>query len=301
MKYRFLLVVLSYSLFIQFNFAQSYKTIFGQDTTQWSVEFCQLGQNNLVNKIAIEDTLINGLSYYKVGELQSNAIDYNLNGSIGITNGFLREDTSSGKIWFIGTSDNSNFSTIDTFELLVADLSLSLGDSFLVWQDDRDSTVFVDSVYYESGLKRVRLNYVLPTIAHTSKKVVFLEGIGTNFGFAYMHSTHNLCPCLLSYQKDILVENFQCTSINNTVKLNLQQNISIAPHPIQNTSLFLFDNPKSQLAHLNIYDVSGRIIRTYRTTGNTIKIQRKQQTGFYFYQLRVDQQHSAQGKLLFMN
>ncbi|WMX12087.1 T9SS type A sorting domain-containing protein [Aureispira sp. CCB-E] len=304
MRYRFFSVVVICILFTQLNFAQNYQTIFGSDTTQWDVNFCQLGQSRTVHKIAIEDTLINGLSYYKVGEKSNQSIDYNLSGNVGITNGFLREDTSLGKIWFIGTINSSSTSSLDTIELLVADLSLSLGDTFVVRHDNRDSTVLVDSVYYESGLKRVRLNYVLPAIAHLSKKVTFLEGIGTNFGFAYMHATLNLCPCLDSYRKNstTVYSNFACSVIGSTSKVNEhQQAIRIAPHPIQHSSLFSFKNPTSQEAQLIISDISGRTVQTYTTTENNLLIQKERLSGLYFYQLRIAQQHNAQGKILFLD
>lgn len=78
------------------------------------------------------DTAIAGSSYTRVGYDESTA-------------GLLREDTSSGRMWFYNTDDQS--------EYLIWDLSLEVGDSVYTYEPFgltgiSDSLTVVDSVYY---------------------------------------------------------------------------------------------------------------------------------------------------------
>ena len=70
----------------------------------------------------------------------------------------MREDLAEGKVWFMGAVET--MSGLDTAEYLIMDLSLNVGDTFIVYQSFGFETMTtVDSVYYEFGLKHVRTTH----------------------------------------------------------------------------------------------------------------------------------------------
>ena len=137
-------------IFLSFNFfAQNYPSIFGTENTKWDFPWCNLDQASITEQITELDTIIDGVEYKKVGTLNSGSISYDLN-VIG-SNGYAREDLAEGKVWFMGAVET--MSGLDTAEYLIMDLSLNVGDTFIVYQSFGFETMTtVDSVYYEFGL-----------------------------------------------------------------------------------------------------------------------------------------------------
>lgn len=303
MKTRQLLTLVFICLTPLFSVSQSYKTIFGIDTTEWDIPLCQLNQYNTLNKIAFEDTLINGITYKKAGTLGlNNSISYSMDGSFGVTNGFLREDSTIGKAWFIGTTLVNNI--LDTVEYLIMDMSLNVGDTFIVYDPYVDSIITtVDSVYYIATSKYVRLDYI-PT--YGNNKVTFIEGVGTNMGFAYMHESdpYNLCLCLQNYYKDnvIVYYDYLCGIIGGIEPIkSLQDQLLVYPHPISNISTLYFDNPKKKGAQLILYDVLGKKVESYITNNDYFELTNEKHFGIHFYSIQIDNQYVENGKLLFLD
>jgi len=305
MKSRIFLIFALFVCALTTSLGQIYNTIFGQDTTEWAVPFCQLGQGLIVDRIAIEDTMIYGQNYKKVGTIEHNSIDYKMMGLLGVTNGFLREDTISGKVWFLGTINNNT--VLDTVEYLISDMSLSLGDSFVIHLNYGDSITVVDSVYYEAGAKYIQLNFRPTEIGPNFKKVTFVEGVGTNYGFAYMHfnTAHNLCPCLSNYEKDGSTVYFDhsCSVVNNISKVehNNFLNVNVFPHPISGRSILKFENSTQAEVLLVLYDVTGNVIERYKTNNDYFELRKERYTGFCYYQLQINEKKGVGGKLLFLD
>jgi len=284
--------------------AQTYESIFGQNQTTWSISYCQLNVLSSLDRIAMEDTIIATIPYKKVGTVHGSHTNYSMSSS-GEKNGFIREDTSTGKIWFMAvTNDLSN---IDTVEHLVADLALSLGDSFTVHKLDTDSIVFVDSVYYQSGKKHIRLDYIHETVSD-SAKLTFIEGVGTNVGFGYMHTNlngpTNLCECLMEYKKDSnnVYINQHCQSSANPISSVKQEvfEVKLFPNPARQHLKIEFDNPSYQKVILKVYDVNGMAVYQAATQNNYFELGAADFQGFYFYELKLDGQNVARGKFLFL-
>jgi hypothetical protein len=184
-------------IFLSFNFfAQNYPSIFGIENTKWDFPWCNLDQSSITEQITEIDTIIDGVEYKKVGTLNSGGISYDLN-VIG-SNGYAREDLVEGKVWFKGVVET--MSGLDTAEYLIMDLSLNVGDTFIVYQSFGFETITtVDSVYYEFGLKHVRTTH---QFWWSEVPLTFIEGLGTNYGISYMHDNYNMCLCLISIKKD---------------------------------------------------------------------------------------------------
>lgn len=212
--------------------AQEYTSILGAQNTRWKVPFCNLDQQFIRENITNEtdETIVAGLSYNKVGTVFSGGVDFSLN-TIG-SNGYIREETTEGKAWFMGTIET--MSGIDTVEYLVMDLSLEVGDEFIIhgaWGETSISTI--DSVYYMTGQKHVRTTFHYWSNDHP---LTFIEGVGTNYGLSYMHDHYNMCPCLISIEKDAdeIYLNTACNAGTVGLNENKESKIVLFPNPANN-------------------------------------------------------------------
>lgn len=126
----------------------------------------------VTNELHSLDTVsFHGITYYKWSD---DRIDF-----------FCREDTMTGRIYRYNPNMNE--------EVLVCDMSLSVGDTFLfqVISDDyygMEETHVVDSVYYLDGRKVVHFNkpsfdaYTWYLFRSEYFELAFIEGIGTTAG-----------------------------------------------------------------------------------------------------------------------
>ena len=212
--------------------AQNYTSILGTQNTKWKVPFCNLDQQFIRENVTNEadETIVAGLSYNMVGTVFSGGVDFNLN-AIG-SNGYIREETTEGKAWFMGAIET--MSGLDTVEYLVMDLSLEIEDEFIIhgaWGETSISTI--DSVYYITGKKHVRT-----TFQHLASDapLTFIEGVGTNYGLSYMHDHYNMCPCLISIEKDSdeVYSNNACNPVTVGLNEKKESKIVLFPNPAKN-------------------------------------------------------------------
>ncbi len=279
--------------------AQSYSSIYGNDSTKWTTHFCNLDQRVTREQIIIQDTVVSGIPYKKAGTVINNSIDYSMATTVDRSNGLSKEDTRSGKAWFLGTIET--FEGLDTIEFLIMDLSLNINETFIIYKSFGDSTVaIVDSVYDVSGRKHVRTNYVLPG---GNQKLTFIEGIGTNYGLNYMHDDYNMCPCLKIYEKDNDQSYFnnECSLFSEIGSEPLHEYyISIYPHPIVRSGNFKFERTNGVQSELIIFNALGQTVYSYQTSSDYFEITNSLNlTGTYFYHLISDQQFLSSGKISF--
>mgnify|MGYP003313165681 CR=1 FL=1 len=148
-------------------------------------------------------------------------------------NGWARENTNEGKAWFVGTIETS-LGGLDTVEYLVMDLSLEIGDDFLVHESFGETDLaVVDSIYFNSGFKYVRTTY---QHWNSDEKLTFIEGVGTNYGLSYMHNVYNLCNCLLSSNQDLLqvYSNNNCLPTADHSEEKIKE-LTLYPNPAVNS------------------------------------------------------------------
>ncbi|MDB4648478.1 T9SS type A sorting domain-containing protein [Crocinitomicaceae bacterium] len=221
----FLLLI---SLLLSTNtFCQEYQSIFGIESTKWQYPFCNLDQAEILEKVSNETVILDNVFYHRIGTPNSGTINYSLVPFSG--NAIVREDTQNGRVWYTGVIET--IQGYDTVEFLIMDLSLQEGESFVVHEmfGDQDISI-VDSIYYSSGLKHVRTNY-----QHWSSDfpLTFIEGVGTNYGLAYMHDHYNLCSCLISLNKDAEITYFNnaCNPPTVTVFEEVRKPLRMFPNP----------------------------------------------------------------------
>jgi hypothetical protein len=210
--------------------AQNYTSIFGSENTTWKIPFCNLDQFMINEKFSDSEIVYNSNTYKRIGTTHSNGVDYELN-SVG-GNGWARENTNEGKAWFVGVAETIN--GMDTIEYLVMDLSLEVGDDFLVYESFGETDLaIVDSIYFDGGFKHVRTTY---QHWNNDEKLTFIEGVGTNYGLSYMHNVFNLCSCLLSINKDLMqvYSNNNCLPTADHSELQRKE-ITLYPNPAVNS------------------------------------------------------------------
>ena len=249
------------------SFSQNYNSIFGIENTNWKMPFCNLDIADVKEQMSEVETVINGLNYKKVGTVTPNGAFYDLNGFD--TNGFTREDVSSGKAWFMSTMET--ILGMDTLEFLVMDLSLNIGDTFMIHKPWNDViTSIIDSVYFISGVKHVQTDY---HFWGSSQPLTFIEGIGTNYGLSYMHDSFNMCRCLISINKDFdeVYSNNNCfPPMVGNEHLMEDFKTSIFPNPVS-TYLTVESNLKS-VQDYAIYSILGEKVMSGRISSNRIDI-----------------------------
>ena len=186
-------------MFSTFSLAQSYTQFLVMKVQHGKIPFCNLDQFIITEQISNSEITHNSNAYKKIGTSYAGGIDYSLNSMNG--NGWGEKNTNDGKAWFVGTIETL-LGGLDTVEYLVMDLSLEIGDDFLVHESFGETDLaVVDSIYYNSGFKYVRTTY---QHWNSDEKLTFIEGVGTNYGLSYMHNVYNLCNCLLSINQDSL-------------------------------------------------------------------------------------------------
>jgi len=239
-------------LIISINSANAqYQSIFGSNQTSWNMKTEQLfgAVNDSISYIS--DTLISSVLNKKVKYFR---------GSSEMATFLIREDTTQGKVWcsFIN----------DTTQYTIYDLSLSVGDTFRVYIDG--GTYVVDSVYYQSSRKHIRLDYFFSSTI--GKKFVMIEGVGTNIGLMYHNgNVGNIGPYLLCQHKNSLV-NFinnhplysgQCNiSTVGITESYLESKITIFPNPSSNL-LFINFEKEVEIQQISISNIEGKIIKIY--------------------------------------
>jgi hypothetical protein len=230
----FIIISLLLTLSVSNMLGQPYKSIFGNDTTQWNVVYRvpDIFPNFIYSSFG--DTTINGKNYKFIYK----GYWY----YFGDKYGYLREDTLTGKIWFL---------SLDRNEQLIMDLSLVKSDTF---DFAIDTKYTVDTVFYKSGRKYISFN------ENSSDSILFIEGIGPfNFLFSpeVWNPSYAQIRCMFK-DNELVYHNtayLDCidtfTSIDNT-KIN---NFKAFPNPAINFITININNEKLNI--IELYNSSG--------------------------------------------
>lgn len=251
-------------------FAQSYQSIFGKDSTSWTFEFYNLPGRLMEEAKISRDTLINDTAY-KIVELNT-------------MRGFMREDTTMGKVWYRGEkflSYPGPHYELWEKDILVFDYSLQPGDSFEVsnyqYSDTSHRYSKVDSVKYINGRKYI---YFDTADGHwmnsnITEQYVMIEGSGGNMSplwKCHFNQTQNVyfTQYLLCYYKDGIKTNYENVRYSGDCHptgmgigesdLN-KENINIYPNPATNNISLTFKG-KEQQVNIAMYDVVGKLINS---------------------------------------
>jgi hypothetical protein len=254
--------------------AQPYESLFGNSSTAWNELCSNLFGQVTDSLIAGNDTIINSETY-KI--IKPASCLYN--------GGFLREDPSTGKAWFVAKNGD------DTVEKLIMDLSLGIGDSFLVY---RNSLYYgVDSVYIYGGRKHVRL----VNLNSSTEKFTFIEGIGTTRGLTYqMTPSPNMSALLLcSFKDEIQIYQNNEPGYSSTCSvLNLGINdgaekkydINIYPNPSSGIFNISINSSRFDEAEIEVLDVTGKPVQKI-ILGNSAFNLTNYPKGLYFVKVKI--------------
>lgn len=249
------------------SFSQNYPSIFGSQSTKWDFPWCNLDQSSITEQLSEIDTTINGVSYKKVGTIYPGGISYDLN-TVN-SNGYAREDQTEGKVWFTGGVES--IFGIDTVEYLIMDLSLNVGDTFIIHESfGLELMTTIDSVYYDFGVKHVRTDHQFWA---SEVPLTFIEGLGTNYGISYMHDSYNMCRCLMSIKKDsdVVYSNSDCVlPVVGINEYEIENKFTFFPNPA--TSHIMIQKNTSDDVSYTIYSVLGKMIKTGMVHSNEKRV-----------------------------
>jgi hypothetical protein len=160
--------------------AQPYKSIFGNNSTIWTVSFEQGDWYGSDSLKLVSDTIINSMNYKTVQ-------DYCYYHSAAVRKFYIREDTINGKYYIRNNVDIDN-------EYLFMDLGLNVGDTFFIHQNSYffpDSLAIVNSISYINNLKVITTNLSIRYLStQSSTFLTFIESIGPNNGINYLFQNH---------------------------------------------------------------------------------------------------------------
>ena len=230
---------------------QEYESYFGTDSTRLNVlQYCIDWVSTGYMEINTADTVhVNGHDYLHAtprGFFFENAELY------------FREETSTGRLY-------RYFPMIDEEEVLLCDMSLTVGDTFYhidSWGMAHPSVV--ESVSFENGRKVIR--FALPYLPWHDA-LTFREGIfPNNFPIGYLDyfdcENNLLCEYKDGEQVFENPEYNTCYIDETSVQEQGQQQITIYPNPAKETMLI----EGAKASEVQLYNTLGQVVKTVRGT-----------------------------------
>ena len=229
--------------------AQEYESYFGTDSTRLNVlQYCIDWVTTGYMEINTADTVhVNGHDYLHAtprGFLFENAELY------------FREETATGRLY-------RYFPMIDEEEVLLCDMTLTVGDTFYQisnWGMAHPSVV--ESVSFENGRKVIR--FALPYLPWHDA-LTFREGIfPNNFPIGYLDyfdcENNLLCEYKDGEQVFENPEYNTCYIDETSVQEQGQQQITIYPNPAKETMLI----EGAKASEVQLYNALGQLVKTVR-------------------------------------
>jgi hypothetical protein len=231
--------------------AQEYESYFGADSTRLNVlQYCIDWVTTGYMEINTANTVhINGHDYLHAtprGFFFENADLY------------FREETSTGRLY-------RYFPIIDEEEVLLCDMTLTVGDTFYhidYWGMAHPSVV--ESVSFENGRKVIR--FALPYLPWHDA-LTFREGIfPNNFPIGYLdyYDCENNLLCEYKDGEQVF-ENPEyniCYIDETSVQEQDLQHVSLYPNPAKETMLI----EGAKVAEVQVYNALGQLVKTFKNT-----------------------------------
>ena len=228
---------------------QEYESYFGTDSTRLNVlQYCIDWVTTGYMEINTADTVhVNGHDYLHAtprGFFFENAELY------------FREETSTGRLY-------RYFPMIDEEEVLLCDMSLTVGDTFYhidSWGMAHPSVV--ESVSFENGRKVIR--FALPYLPWHDA-LTFREGIfPNNFPIGYLdyYDCENNLLCEYKDGEQVFEnpEYNTCYIDETSVQEQDLQHVSLYPNPAKETMLI----EGAKVAEVQVYNALGQLVKTVR-------------------------------------
>lgn len=239
-----ILLTLSNSVLIGQN-----QSIFGDFQTTWNYISLTCDVANVTTYVHEKDTTIDNIPYHLINDW-----------------GLLRESDLNAKLWYRSFDDEEEF--------LLMDLSLNIGDTFLL-----SSVEFiVDTIYTEDSLKVIEFDYI-PLNCGFYERLKFKEGKGPNLCFDFLLSAiESKSKLLRCHTKDSITINYleqfgfgsDCSrDLVSAENLEIGT-IQIFPNPFNDYIIVRFNDTKQRT--IEIYNINGLRILNKTTTLNYLDI-----------------------------
>ena len=264
-------ILLLISVFAMAKTNAQYKSVFGQNSTQWIFETHNLMGGAQDTIFVQKDTTAYGYNWKKI---QAKSFNQQFKGAL------IREDTTIGKVWYKGLYVRN--SILDTMNFPLYDFSLNVNDTFNVsnmWSGYNGTTVLqntVDSIYYIGGYKCIRFKGKYGSFGF--ENYTFIEGIGGNLGVLWKQYSGPLQAqyLLCSYKDGVQTfyrnkrHNGNCDVFNNSSSINgieaSSNLVAIYPNPSTDVLNIDIKNNAYQVLSTQIIDVLGRVAATSLNT-----------------------------------
>jgi hypothetical protein len=266
-------------------FSQPYLSIFKADTVQWNVfEYAADAGGTLVYS-SFSDTIINTKKYHIIYRDMWRS-EPNINPDFDRVHGFVREDTLSGKYWFM------DFDDIDTSEVLLMDIGLNKSDTFFTKYPYKflDDYMIVDTVYFIEKKKIIQFDNYMYSFSDKKYPIRFIEGIGAEIGFYFNEQEVANNYSLLCKKEDGLIKyRSEINSNDNcfhqgaaSIKdINTSLDINIYPIPAENYVTIEIPDIFSDKYFYKVIDSKGDIVANGQIISRKTVIE-PSQNGLYY-------------------
>ena len=252
---------------------QQYQSIFGNETTQWiTTNRFIIPEDAWMDTISVIDTE----NEYKILELRSKWSGNNQ------FIGKIRTNETNSKLYFIEPDS--------TTELLIMDLDLAVGDSFNIkTYYNQNRIIYVDSVYEFNRKKHIQFDE-LAGISNGTKKM-FIEGVGTNWGFESDYTYLIVCKYddliqTYSFENEYIKDcSFKNVNINNYI---WKDNIKIYPNPAFEQIIINISETLTEDIYLSIYNTLGvKVLNKTLSDSETVLNLSHFSTGLYYFKFQT--------------
>ena len=241
-------------LLIPFFGSAQYKSIFGNNSTNWNYAIVLIDLTSSDSLWIAKDTIVNDTTWKKVIK----------NSSANFLGGLLFEDTSKGKVWY------KSLGSTDTASSLCFDFSLSVGDVFNInngWKNYSQTEKTVDSIYFKNSRKHIQFKGGLGWGSQILEKFTFIEGVGSNISPIYKDPSQKYIPTyLLCSEKDGALEYLNkffygnCwVNITNLKQEEPLYNSKVFPTAFKNY-IYITSEASIRFTHISLYNSIGYLV-----------------------------------------
>lgn len=243
------------------SFAQ-YQSIFGNDTTEWNGNYGVPDAEFSYSVKAFGDTIINNLHYKYLGSNMGVSQIFPPIGA-GEPIGYIREDTTTGRVWHIYNGE----------EILVMDMSLSVGDTFIFHTlisgggslTEYNVNLVVDTVYTYNNRRYIGFQHDFHYFVFDFK-LLFIEGIGANNMFCHLTNISQYydwiyLTCVHKDEELVYGDNNLCL-VYGMGLLDIEKDNSIKIYPTIVNDILKIETQDNDIKELEIVDVLGRVVKS---------------------------------------
>ena len=276
-----------------------YKSIFGQDSTEWNeIRLQGAWGRTLVCKVYQDDDTIHRdeVAYRRIhASIWHDYIECYESYPL-----FMRETENHDKIYLIFKQDYP----AEEYEVLVMDLTLQVGDTFLIKTYNKwDKTLnnlypVVDSIYYdELGMKHLLFNQSRQIMDwELDISLEFIEGMGPSWGCFHQSvgEDYSFLSCywrdgehMFSFFEDHPYIDCLYWNQEGAVPQTVEGNYQLFPNP--HRGITMLDNPEGHNLAIIVYDTQGRKRLEVITADTAIPIDMSGwESGVYIIQLMAN-------------